>query len=69
MVQSCIWFKEEPSQFSMGETAESNLFRHGETTYTVGWMSENPTLVLWSKDPALEGRQVRRDEKASFTVH
>ena len=23
MVQTCIWFKEEPSQFSMGQTAQN----------------------------------------------
>ena len=46
--QPCIWFLEEPSQFSMGQTAQSlsNLFHHGETTYRVRCMSENPTLVL-----------------------
>ena len=44
VVQPCIWCMEEPSQFSMSQTA---LFHHGETTYrVVGWMSENPTLVL-----------------------
>ena len=30
MVQSYIWFKDDPSQFSIGQTAESNLFHHGE---------------------------------------
>ena len=38
MVQPCMWFKEEPSQFSMGQTAH-NLFHHGETTYRVGCLS------------------------------
>ena len=45
-----MWFKEEPSQFSMGRTAQSNLFHHGETTYRVEWMSENHTLVFLSKE-------------------
>ena len=27
-------------------STESNLFHHGETTYRVGLMSENPTLLL-----------------------
>ena len=30
---SCMWFMEEPSQLSMGQMAETNLFHHGETTY------------------------------------
>ena len=47
VVQLCIWFKGEQSQFSMvPNSTQSNMFHHGETTYRVGWMSENPTLVL-----------------------
>ena len=29
---------------------QSNLFHHGETTYRVGGMYENPTIVLQSKE-------------------
>ena len=31
-------------------STESNLFHHWETTNRVGWMSENPTLVLNSNE-------------------
>ena len=40
---------EEPSLFSVGQTAHSNLFHHGETTYRVGRLSGNPTAVLQKK--------------------
>ena len=29
---------------------QHRVFHHGETTYRVGWMSENPTLELLSKE-------------------
>ena len=38
MVQPCIWFKEEPSQISVGQT-ESNLLGHGEATYLQSQMN------------------------------
>ena len=38
---------EEPSQFSMGQTAQyDKLFPHGETTYRVIRLSEDPTLTI-----------------------
>ena len=57
MVQPCIWFKEEPSQFSMGQTAQCLTWRSGKTTYRVGRMYENPTLVLKSKELCSEDGQ------------
>ena len=51
MVQPCIWFMEEPSQFSTGQTAQIlTCFLFGETTYRVRLMSENTTLALSSKE-------------------
>ena len=66
LVQPCIWFKEVPSQFTMGQTAESNLFHHGETIYRVGWMSENPTPMLTSKELWLAPC---RDERGVLCVY
>ena len=36
---------EEPSQFAVDQTSQSltHSIIHGETTYRVGWLSENPT--------------------------
>ena len=39
VIQPCMWFMEEPSQFSVGQTAEPNLFHHGETNHIQGWMT------------------------------
>ena len=41
VIQPCVWFMEEPSQFSVGQTAQS-LFHHGETTCRVHRSFEPP---------------------------
>ena len=47
-------------------STESNLFTHGETTYRVGLLSENPTLLLKSKEIWLSPLSLcNRDTKLS----
>ena len=51
IIQPCMWFMEEPIQFPVGQTAQSltcNL--KGETTYMMGWLSENAAGTLYKKD-------------------
>ena len=44
MVQPCIWFKEEPSQFSMGQTAQSLTCSIMEKPHT--GLDECPRILL-----------------------
>ena len=44
VVQPCIWFKEEPSQFSMGQTAQSLTCYPMEKPYT--GLDECPRILL-----------------------
>ena len=48
VIQPCIWFMEKPSQFSLGQIAQSLTcsLHHGETTYRVGWLSETAAGML-----------------------
>ena len=51
VTQPCMWSTEEPSQFSVGKTAQSlNMFYHGETTYRVNWLSDNAAIMLQKND-------------------
>ena len=47
-----MWFMEEPSQFSMGQTAPSLTFSIMEEphTYRVGTLSDNSTVMLYKKN-------------------
>ena len=44
MVQTCIWFKEEPSQFSMGQTAQGLTCSIMEKPLT--WLEESLRILL-----------------------
>ena len=44
MVQPCIWFKEEPSQFSMGQTAQSLTCSIRDKLHT--GLDECPRIIL-----------------------
>ena len=46
-------------------STESNQFHHGETTYRIGWMSENLTLVLQSKKLCLRFDQLNLSRKST----
>ena len=50
MVQPCIWFKEEPSQFSMGQTTHSLTCSNVEKPHTR--LDECPRILL----PCFEAR-------------
>ena len=49
-------------------STESNLFHHVETTYKVGLMSENPTLVLESKELWISGEPRRNKRRGRVTT-
>ena len=46
MVQPCIWFKEEPSQFSMGQTAQSLTSSIMEKPHTGMWLDVEVILEI-----------------------
>ena len=50
VIQPCMWFLEEPSQFSVGQTAQSLTCSIMEKPYWVGWLPENAAGMLSKKD-------------------
>ena len=55
VIQPCMWFVEEPSQFSVGQTAQSLTCSIMEKPHTgLDECFENPTLVLESKKLCLK---------------
>ena len=63
MVQPCIWFKEEPSQFSMGQTAQSLTCSIMEKPHT--GQDDCPRILLScfrARTPGCRSRRMRKGE-------